>query len=96
MQLSKEGRHVDWGTGWHSDLFLHKHSTSVRSALGSEHPGSFEHSDFHQQESVNCWSIEWLDASEEKTLIQLTAVLAETTAEQDKTQVQLKVAQHVV
>jgi hypothetical protein len=44
--LFEEGGRTDWGTGWHSDLFLHKHSTSIQSALGSEQPRSFEHSDF--------------------------------------------------
>jgi hypothetical protein len=51
---------VDWGTGWHSDLFLHKHSTSIQSALRSGQPRSFEHSDFQQQESRNCWDTESL------------------------------------
>jgi hypothetical protein len=36
---------MDWVTGWHSDLFHHKHSTFVQSTLGSEQPRSFEHSD---------------------------------------------------
>jgi hypothetical protein len=54
---------MDWGTNWHSDLFLHKHSTSVQPALGSEQPGSFEHSDFQHQESVNCWGTKSLGAA---------------------------------
>jgi hypothetical protein len=37
---------MDWGTGWHSDLFLHKHSTFVQPVLGFEKHGSLEHSDF--------------------------------------------------
>jgi hypothetical protein len=45
MQLSEEGGCANWGTSWHSDHFLHKHSTSVQSALGFEQLGSFEHSD---------------------------------------------------
>jgi hypothetical protein len=60
MQLSEEGENVDWGNGWYSDLFLHKHSTSVQPVMGSKQLGSSEHSDFQQQESGDCWSIESL------------------------------------
>jgi hypothetical protein len=48
MQLSEEGEHVDWGIDWHSDLFLHKPSTSVQPVMGSEQLGSSEHSDSQQ------------------------------------------------
>jgi hypothetical protein len=47
---------VDWGIGWHIDLSLHKHSTSVHPVMGSEQLESSEHSDFLQQGSKNCWA----------------------------------------
>jgi hypothetical protein len=45
MQLSEDDEHEDWGIDWHSDLLLHKHSTSVKTAMGSEQLGSSEHCD---------------------------------------------------
>jgi hypothetical protein len=36
---------VDWGTGCHSDLFHHKHSTSDQPETSFGQPGSSEHSD---------------------------------------------------
>jgi hypothetical protein len=60
MQLSEEGGHMDWGTGWYSDLFLHKHSSSVQLTLGSRQPGSFEYFDFQQHGFRNCWGTESL------------------------------------
>jgi hypothetical protein len=54
---------VNWGINWLDDLSLHKHSTSVQAALGLEHLGSSEHSNFQQQVSGNYWGIESLDAA---------------------------------
>jgi hypothetical protein len=71
---------VDWGTGSHSDLFHHKHSTFVQSMLGSEQPGSFEHSDFQQEESRNCWGVESLGVVGQRILIQLAVASVETEA----------------
>jgi hypothetical protein len=45
MQLFEEGDCADWGIGWHSDLSLHKHSTSDQSAMSLEQLGSSKYSD---------------------------------------------------
>jgi hypothetical protein len=80
---------VDWGIGWQSDIAPHKHSTSVHLVMGYEQLESSEHSDFQRQESGNCWGTESHDATGWTILIQLLVALAETTAQQDRTQVQL-------
>jgi hypothetical protein len=49
---------VDWGIHLHSNLSLHRHSSSARSALDSEQLASSEHSDLQQQGSRNCWGVE--------------------------------------
>jgi hypothetical protein len=53
VQLFEVGGRVDWGTGWHSDISLHKHSTFVHPVMGSEQLESSEHSDFQQHGSRN-------------------------------------------
>jgi hypothetical protein len=37
---------MDRGIGWHSDLSLHKHSTSADPVMGYEQLESSEHSNF--------------------------------------------------
>jgi hypothetical protein len=46
MQMTEDGECADWGIGWHSDLSLHKHSTSDQSMMGLEQLGSSKHYDF--------------------------------------------------
>jgi hypothetical protein len=60
---------VDWDTGWHSVLSLHKHSTSIQPVMGSEQPGTSEHSYFQQQEFGNYWGTESLDAAGLRILV---------------------------
>jgi hypothetical protein len=48
--------------------------------LGSEQPGSFEHSDFQQEESRNCWGVESLGVVGQRILIQLAVASVETEA----------------
>jgi hypothetical protein len=51
---------------------------------------SSEHSDYQQWGSRNCLDVESLDAAGWNILVQLPVALAKTAAEQDGTQVQLK------
>jgi hypothetical protein len=81
---------MDWAIGWQSDLTPHRHGTSVHRVMGSEQLESSEHSDFQQHEWGNCWGAEPLDAVGWTILVWLSAALAKTTTEQDRTQVQLK------
>jgi hypothetical protein len=81
---------VDWGIGWYSDHSPLKHNTSIHPVMGFEQLESSDHSDSQQQGSGNCWDTESLDVVGKIILVQLCVALTKTAAEQDETQVQLK------
>jgi hypothetical protein len=57
-QTAEEDECVDWGTDWQNDPSHHRLSTSDQPEISFEQPGSSEHFDSQQQESINCLGIE--------------------------------------